>query len=92
MKTIEILISGRVQGVGFRACIRRIAVNLGISGEVMNLQDGRVKVTATADQVMLEKFVSMLYGCNRVIIREIQVSEKERVDFKGFSIVRGIYQ
>ncbi|WP_369424874.1 acylphosphatase [Methanothrix sp.] len=88
MKTVEILITGKVQGVGFRACVRRIAVNLGVCGEVMNLKDGRVRIIATAEPAMLEKFISMLYSCSRVIIRELQTIEKERTDFRGFSIVR----
>lgn len=92
MKTVEITVSGRVQGVGFRACVKRIATNLGVGGEVMNLQDGRVRILATAEPVMLEKFISMLYSCNRVIIREIQTIERERMEFKGFSIVRGDIQ
>lgn len=89
MKTVEILLSGRVQKVGFRACIRRIAVNLGISGEVMNLPDGRVRVLATAEPVILEKFISMLYGCSRVVIRDMQVLERNTTEFRGFSIVKG---
>ncbi|MDD1645831.1 MAG: acylphosphatase, partial [Methanomicrobiales archaeon] len=40
MKTVEIHVSGRVQSVGFRACTRKIATHLGITGEVMNLPDG----------------------------------------------------
>jgi len=34
VKTIEIRASGRVQGVGFRACVKRIATDLGVGGEV----------------------------------------------------------
>ncbi|HQC13210.1 MAG TPA: acylphosphatase, partial [Methanoregulaceae archaeon] len=51
MKTIEIRISGRVQKVGFRNCIRRIAVKLSVRGEVMNLPDGTVRVYASGDRM-----------------------------------------
>ncbi len=88
MKTFEILVSGRVQRVGFRACIRRIAMNVGITGEAMNLPDGKVKIVATGEQPLLEKFVSMLYGCTRVVIRDMQIQESEVQFFQGFSIVR----
>jgi acylphosphatase len=91
VKTIEIMIAGRVQRVGFRACIRKIAINLGIVGEVMNLPDGRVRVCATADQVILEKFVSMLYGCPRAVIREMEIHQIELAEFSGFSINRAGY-
>ena len=88
MKTIELYASGRVQSVGFRACVKRVAGNLGIAGEVMNLPDGRVKVTATAEEVILEKFVSMLYGCPRAVIRNLEVRERDPVAFTDFSIRR----
>lgn len=89
MKTIEIRISGRVQGVGFRACIRRIATNLGVSGEAMNLPDGKVLITATGEPVVLDKFISMLYGCPRVVIRELSQQEVPLAAYSEFTIQRG---
>jgi acylphosphatase len=88
VKTFEILVSGRVQRVGFRSCIRRIAMNMGISGEAMNLPDGRVKIIATGEGALLEKFVSMLYGCTRVVIRDMQIQDREIQIFQDFSIIR----
>jgi acylphosphatase len=89
VKTIEIRVSGRVQGVGFRACIKRIATNLGVGGEAMNLPDGRVLITATADPVILDKFVSMLYGCPRVVIRDLVQQEIPLAAYPEFTIQRG---
>ena len=86
MKTIEVFASGRVQSVGFRACVKRVAGNLGITGDVVNLPDGRVRITATAEEVILEKFVSMLYGCPRVVIRNLEIRERDPAAFSGFSI------
>jgi len=88
VKTIELYASGRVQSVGFRACVKKVAQNLGILGEVMNLPDGRVKVSATAEEVILEKFVSMLYGCPRSVIRNLEIRERDPVVFTDFSIRR----
>ena len=90
MKTIEIRISGRVQGVGFRACIKRIATNLGVGGEAMNLPDGRVHITATAEPVILDKFVSMLYGCPRVVIRDLIQHEIPPAAYPEFTIQRAV--
>jgi len=90
VKTIEIRISGRVQGVGFRACIKRIATNLGVGGEAMNLPDGRVLITATGEPVILDKFVSMLYGCPRVVIRDLSQKEIPFAGYPEFTIQRAL--
>ena len=43
IKNVRVLISGRVQGVCFRACTRDQAQILDLSGWVRNLSDGRVE-------------------------------------------------
>lgn len=89
MQTIQLFVSGRVQGVGFRACVRRIALGMNINGTVMNLPDGRVQIIASGESIILEKFLSMLYGCPRAIIRDIQVIEINIQQFDGFTIIKG---
>jgi acylphosphatase len=89
VKSVEIFISGRVQRVGFRACVRRIAVDLHVNGTVINLPDGRVHVYATADSMILEKFVSMIYSCPRAVIRDIKTSEIPLMMLNDFSIIKG---
>jgi acylphosphatase len=91
MRTVEVLIAGRVQGIGFRACVKRIADSLIVTGEVMNLADGRVRVIARTEEVILEKFVSMLYGCPRAIVREVRVSDVEPQSFPEFAIRKGLF-
>jgi acylphosphatase len=91
MRTVEVLIAGRVQGVGFRACVKRIADSLIVSGEVMNLADGRVRVLATTEEVILEKFVSMLYGCPRAIVREVRMNEIDTRVFAEFAVRKGLF-
>jgi acylphosphatase len=88
MKTLDILISGRVQRVGFRACVRRIATNLNVTGTVMNLPDGKVQVFATSDPMILEKFISMLYSCPRAVVRDIKTNELTLRTFDDFSIIK----
>jgi acylphosphatase len=88
VKTVEIFITGHVQRVGFRACVRKIATDLSVTGSVFNLPDSRVKVYATAEPMILEKFISSLYGCPRAIIRDVKVSEIPPRGFEGFSIIK----
>jgi acylphosphatase len=89
MKTFQLIVSGRVQGVGFRACIRRIGLDMSINGTVMNLPDGRVQILASGEDIILEKFLSMLYGCPRALIRDIQAVEIGFRQFDDFSIIKG---
>jgi len=92
MKSIEVFISGRVQKVGFRACIRKIASDLHVTGIVTNLQDGRVQIIATGEAMILEKFISMIYGCPRAVIRDVQIIPQPPRPFEGFSIVKNEHQ
>ncbi|GLQ47584.1 acylphosphatase [Dyella lipolytica] len=46
MPSVRFLVSGKVQGVFFRASTRNEALRLGLSGYAANLPDGRVEVVA----------------------------------------------
>lgn len=88
MKTVELVISGRVQKVGFRACIKKIASDLHVTGTVINLPDGRVHICATGEPMVLEKFFSMVYSCPRAVIRDIQIRDMAYKPFDDFAIIK----
>jgi acylphosphatase len=88
MQTLEIHASGKVQKVGFRSCIKRIAQKLNIKGEVMNLPDGSVRIIATGEKIVLDKFLSMVYGCPRAVIRDMKALEREFQEFDEFIVKR----
>jgi len=54
-------VSGRVQGVYYRASARDKAIALGVSGYARNLNDGRVEVLAVGSQGAVEAFVQWLW-------------------------------
>lgn len=54
MAAARFLISGRVQGVFYRASTREQALALGLRGHAKNLPDGRVEVIASGTDVALE--------------------------------------
>ncbi len=49
------LISGQVQGVGFRFFVERRAAAEGLHGWVRNLPDGRVEVVLEGDQASVDR-------------------------------------
>jgi acylphosphatase len=51
----EFIITGRVQGVFFRASTRDVATPLGIKGHAINLEDGTVEVRACGDDAAVEQ-------------------------------------
>ena len=56
----EITIEGLVQGVGYRDFTRHRAAALGLSGWVMNLPDGRVRVWAEGPRSSIEALTAQL--------------------------------
>ena len=56
----EIIVEGRVQGVGYRDYVRRRAVGLGLGGYVMNLKDGRVRIHAEGAREVIEDLMRLL--------------------------------
>ena len=60
MLRFHILVSGRVQGVGYRYFTRDKASKLGVSGWVKNLPDGRVEAEIQGEEQLLLDFLSIL--------------------------------
>jgi len=58
---VRCVVSGRVQGVWFRASTRDQALRLGISGHAVNLPDGRVEVLACGDERAVERLQAWLW-------------------------------
>ncbi len=53
LETRRYVVSGRVQGVGFRWYVEREALSLGLSGWVRNRSDGSVEVLASGSRSQL---------------------------------------
>ncbi|GAB3780711.1 acylphosphatase [Dyella agri] len=61
MPAARFLVSGRVQGVFFRASAREQALALGIEGQAVNLPDGRVEVLAVGDAAAVDALERWLW-------------------------------
>ncbi|MBC8385972.1 MAG: acylphosphatase [Candidatus Cloacimonetes bacterium] len=88
MKQIELLISGRVQGVCYRYFTKSEAEKSSINGFVMNLPDGNVKVVAAGNEQDLDIFIENLRkGPSYAEVNNIEIQEiKLTAEFKDFKI------
>jgi acylphosphatase len=83
------IVSGRVQGVGFRWFVLRRAGDLGLVGWVANLPDGRVEVVARGDASAIDGMDSALRrGPRLASVSHVERSEyqHEITDIKTFEI------
>ncbi len=80
---LHLIVSGRVQGVGFRAWTAREADRLGIKGLVRNLPDGSVEIVAEGLSGLLERFCERLEAGNGY--SRTDSIQKKRVPLQGYS-------
>ncbi|HEY2825579.1 MAG TPA: acylphosphatase [Gemmatimonadales bacterium] len=70
------LVSGRVQGVGFRWHVARAAQSLGVTGWVANLPDGRVEVVAQGEPTALAGLeLAIKKGPKTAIVESVEKSQ-----------------
>jgi acylphosphatase len=87
---MRIWYSGRVQGVGFRITVCRVATGYEVTGTVSNLPDGRVELIAEGTREELEAFGQGILDAGlRRLIRGAQVDWSEASgEYRGFEISR----
>ena len=83
-----VLISGKVQGVGFRNFTQMNAKQLGINGYAKNLSNGKVEVVAEGDKSQLDVLVALLKkGPRYARVDSLQVDERPFTgEYKTFGI------
>jgi acylphosphatase len=89
MKHIDIRITGKVQGVSFRATTKAVADQMGVRGIVRNEKDGSVFIEAEADDLRLEIFLEWCNeGSDRSRIEAVDVQPGEMKNYQNFSILK----
>ena len=88
MARAHLWISGRVQGVCFRAHTRRQAQQLGLTGWVRNRADGRVEAVFEGERSALEKIIAWCqHGPALATVSQVKVEwEDFRAEFDSFHI------
>ena len=86
----RIFILGFVQGVGFRAYVRKNARNVSLKGYVKNLPDQRVEVLVQGSKEDIQKLIVICEkGTFFSEVKSVQVEwEESEEDFSDFSIIK----
>lgn len=89
MKALQMVVSGRVQGVFYRASTKAVADQLGVKGIIKNLTDGRVYVEAEGEEWIMEEFVAWCkYGPDDARVDDISIKETELKNYRNFEILK----
>lgn len=88
MEAVNVIISGQVQGVGFRDFAQRRAQSLGVTGWVRNRSDGTVEIRVEGEAAQIDKLLDALSdGPPSARVEEVEVEEVEPTgEFEGFSV------
>jgi len=90
MPTIHLQISGKVQGVYFRASAKEAAEQLGLTGWVKNSANGDVESVANGSEEKLAKFVEWCtMGPPGAKVENVVVKNIQEAAFRDFAIIRG---
>ncbi|MFN2336999.1 MAG: carbamoyltransferase HypF, partial [Bacteroidales bacterium] len=83
----EILISGLVQGVGFRPFIYRLASGYSLKGEVVN-RTGGVTVTVDCDRETVDRLIADIWALSppAANIKSVEVRKTEARSYSDFAI------
>ncbi len=84
MKQYHLLVSGLVQGVGYRHFVRSRAEELGLSGWVKNREDGQVEVMVIGREELINKFINILR--KGPILARVETMESEEVKSLDLSL------
>lgn len=89
MKRVHVHVSGKVQGVFFRATTRERAVEEGVSGWVRNLPDGRVEAVFEGEEDAVDAMVEFCKeGSPAASVEDVEVEEEEPEGLEGFQVRR----
>ena len=88
MRRVHVLVSGKVQRVGFRLFTLRRAVRLKLTGWVKNLRDGRVEVLVEGPAEKVEELLAAIrQGPPQARVDELKVAEEPfRGEFTTFEV------
>jgi acylphosphatase len=85
MRTVRLIVTGRVQGVGYRMWSERTASALGLRGWVRNRADGSVELLATGEDDAVAMLVAACrQGPRAASVSGVAVADAEDDGSTGF--------
>ena len=89
LKTISLLVSGKVHGVFFRQSTREKAKELGITGTVRNNPNGTVSILATGEPAQLDQLTAWSHtGPSAARVTQVIIQDESLQSFNDFRIER----
>nr|WP_191450366.1 acylphosphatase [Haloarcula sp. CBA1122] len=83
----HVFVSGRVQGVYYRATTRERAQDQGVDGWVRNLDDGRVEAVFEGPEADVDAMVEFCHeGSERANVTDVEVEFEEPRGIDGFEV------
>ena len=88
MKTAQIVVCGRVQGVGYRYFAVDRALKLGVKGTVENKNNGNVEIYCQASEDKINEFIMLLKkGPALSRVDSVVINSLEMDEFNGFRVL-----
>jgi len=88
MKKVKIVISGRVQGVFFRAFVQKEAISREVKGYAKNRKDGKLEIVLEGNNPAVDEVIELCKnGPDAAVIEGFDLEEQEYLkEFDEFSI------
>lgn len=79
MQTYELIVSGRVQGVGYRNYVQKLAKKFNVNGTVKNLYSGDVRIIAQTKETVIDQFINNIQKPQHSLMK-IENVKKTKLD------------
>jgi acylphosphatase len=84
---LRVSVSGKVQGVFFRASVKKVADILGVRGWVRNEYNGSVSLEAEGEEEMVHKLIDFCHhGPDTAVVEKVSITLGVVVGYDSFEI------
>jgi acylphosphatase len=89
MQTVRIIVSGKVQGVFFRATAKEVAEKYELTGWIKNTEDGNVEAMIYGQENKVKNFIEWCKkGPEKAEVTNVVVHQLPEIKFNRFEVIR----